>query len=264
MFMKIICCIKQVPEIAEVRIDKETGELKLDAASKILNPFDEFAIEESIKIKESRGGEVVLVSMGPPEAKDAILKALAMGADSAIHLTDPAFQGADSWATASTLAAQISKMEYDLIFCGKQATDWDAGQVGSQLAEILDIPQVSGVRHLEIGEDGTHIIAHRATDDGYEVIKANIPVLLTATKGLNEPRLPNIMGIMKAKKKPLETIDAATLDVDENSIGEKGAFVKLRKVYPPEKRKGGIKLEAEDPKAVAKQVVEFLAKKGAI
>ena len=262
MVMKIICCIKQVPEIAEVRIDKDSGELKLDAASKILNPFDEFAIEEAIKIKEAHGGEVVVISMGPPEAKDALLKALAMGADSAIHLTDPTFQGADTWATASVLAAQLRKMEYDIIFCGKQAIDWDTGQVGPELAEMLDIPQVSGVRHLEIGEG--HFIAHRATDDGYEVVKADMPVLLIATKGLNEPRLPNVMGIMKAKKKPMETIDAATLGIEAELTGEKGSFVKLRKVYPPEKRKGGIKVEAEDPKAVAKQVVDFLAEKGAI
>jgi electron transfer flavoprotein beta subunit len=262
--MKIICCVKQVPEIAEVRIDKDSGELKLDAASKILNPFDEFAIEESIKLKEAHGGEVIILSMGPPEAKDAILKALAMGADSAIHLSDPAFQGADTWATASTLAAKISQMEYDIVFCGKQAIDWDAGQVGSQLAEILDIPQITAIRHLEISDDGEHVITHRATDDGYEVVKAKMPVLLTATKGLNEPRLPNIMGIMKAKKKPMEIIDAATLGLDEDTIGEKGSFVKLRKVYPPEKRKGGIKVEAEDPKVVAQQVVEFLAEKGAI
>jgi electron transfer flavoprotein beta subunit len=171
--MKIICCIKQVPEIAEVRIDKDSGELKLDAASKILNPFDEFAIEEAIKLKESHGGEVIIVSMGPPESKDAILKALAMGADSAIHLSDPAFQGADTWATALTLAAQLRKMEYDLIFCGKQAIDWDAGQVGSQLAELLDLPQITAIRHFEISEDNEHVIAHRSTDEGQEKIHGN-------------------------------------------------------------------------------------------
>jgi electron transfer flavoprotein beta subunit len=264
MFMKIICCIKQVPEIAEVRIDKDSGELKLDAASKILNPFDEFAIEEAIKIKESRGGEVIVVSMGPPETKDAILKALAMGADRAIHLTDSLFEGSDTWATASTLAAQLNKMEYDIVFCGKQAIDWDAGQVGSQLAELLDIPQISAIRHFEITEDGNHVVTHRATDDGYEVVKAKMPVLLTATKGLNEPRLPNIMGIMKAKKKPMEIIDAAALGLDEALIGEKGSFVKMRKVFLPEKRKGGIKIEAEDSKTVAQQLVEFLAEKGAV
>ncbi|MHA2373099.1 MAG: electron transfer flavoprotein subunit beta/FixA family protein, partial [Candidatus Thorarchaeota archaeon] len=195
--------------------------------------------------------------MGPPQAIDVLYKALAMGGDRAIHLTDRKFAGADTWATSLTLAEQIKKMEFDIVICGKQAIDGDTAQVGPEIAEILRIPQICYVRHLEISEDGKHVIAHRETDEGYEVVRAKMPVLLTATKGLNEPRLANIMGIMKAKKKPLEVVDAETL-------GVKGSPTTVRKVFPPPKREGGIKVEAEDPKKAAKDLVEFLAAKGAI
>ncbi len=262
--MKIIVPVKQVPEVAEVKINPETGTLIRDGVPSILNPFDEYAVEAAIQLKEAHGGEVTIITMGPPQAVDALYKALAMGGDRAIHLTDRAFAGADTWATAFTLAQQIKKMEFDMIICGKQAIDGDTAQVGPELAELLGIPQICYVRHLEMSEDGKTVIAHRETDEGYEVVKAKLPVLITATKGLNEPRLPNIMGIMKAKKKPLEVVDAAALGVNEDLIGLKGSPTAVRKVFPPEKRSGGIKIEAEDPKEAAKQLVEFLAKKGAI
>ncbi len=262
--MKIIVPIKQVPEVAEVKINPETGTLIRDGVPSILNPFDEYAVEAAIQLKEKFGGEVTVITMGPPQAKDALLKALAMGADRAVHLTDRAFAGADTWATAYTLAVQIKKMEFDMVICGKQAIDGDTAQVGPELAELLGVPQICYVRHLEVSEDQKFVIAHRETDDGYEVIKAKLPVLLTATKGLNEPRLPNIMGIMKAKKKPMDVIDAATLGVPEDEIGLKGSPTTVRKVYPPPRRSGGIKIEDMDPKEAAKKLVEFLASKGAI
>lgn len=265
--MKIIVPVKQVPEVAEVKVNQETGTLIRDGVPSILNPFDELAVEEAIKLKEAHGGEdgeVTVITMGPPQAVDVLYKAMAMGADKAIHMTDRAFAGADTWVTALTLAEQIGKMDYDIIFCGKQAIDGDTAQVGPEIAEILGIPQICYVRKVEVHEDGKHIIAHRETDEGYDIIKAKMPVLLTATKGLNEPRLPNIMGIMKAKKKPLEVIDAATLGISEDKIGLKGSPTTVRKVFPPEQRAGGIKIDGENPKEAAKQLVEFLAKKGVI
>ena len=262
--MKIIVPVKQVPEVSEVRMNEETGTLIRDGVPSIINPFDEFAVEAAIQLKEAHGGEVTIITMGPPQAKDALLKALAMGGDKAVHMTDRAFAGADTWATAFTLAEQIRKMEFDLVICGKQAIDGDTAQVGPELAELLGLPQICYVRKIEISEDGKHVIAHRETDEGYEVVKAKLPVLLTATKGLNEPRLPNIMGIMKAKQKPYEEINAETLGTDTGLIGLHGSPTQVRKVFPPEKKKGGIKIEAEDPGAAAKQLVEFLTKKGAI
>jgi electron transfer flavoprotein beta subunit len=262
--MKIIVPVKQVPEVAEVKVNEETGTLIRDGVPSILNPFDEYAIEEAVKIKEAHGGEVTVITMGPPQAKSALSKALAMGADKAIHMTDRIFAGADTWTTAYTLAEQIKKMEFDLVICGKQAIDGDTAQVGPEIAELLSIPQICYVRHLEIAEGGKHVIAHRETDEGYDVIKARMPVLLTATKGLNEPRLANVMAIMKAKQKPMEIVDAATLGAPEDDLGLKGSPTQVRKVFPPVKKAGGIKLEDVDAKTAAKQLVEFLAKKGAI
>ncbi len=264
VLMKIIVPVKQVPEVAEVKVDPNTGTLIRDGVPSILNPFDEYAVEAAIQLKEKYGGEVTIITMGPPQAKDALYKALAMGADRAIHLTDRAFAGADTWATAFTLAQQIKKMEFDMVICGKQAIDGDTAQVGPELAELLGVPQICYVRHLEMDPDGKHLICHRETDEGYEVVKAKLPVLLTATKGLNQPRLPNVMGIMKAKKKPLEEVNAATLGVPVEQLGLSGSPTTVRKVFPPEKRKSGIKLEGVDPKEAAKQLVEFLLQKGAI
>jgi electron transfer flavoprotein alpha/beta subunit len=262
--MKIIVPVKQVPEVADVKVNPETGTLIRDGVPSILNPFDEYAVEAAIQLKEQHGGEVTIITMGPPQAVDVLYKALAMGGDKAIHMTDRAFAGADTWATSLTLAEQIKQMEYDLVICGKQAIDGDTAQVGPEVAELLGIPQICYVRHLELSEDGKFAIAHRETDEGYEVVRAKLPVLLTATKGLNEPRLPNIMGIMKAKKKPLEVVDAEKLGTPVDRIGLKGSPTTVRKVFPPEKRKGGVKIEADDPKEAAKQLVEYLAKKGAI
>jgi electron transfer flavoprotein beta subunit len=262
--LKIIVPVKQVPEVADVKVNPETGTLIRDGVPSILNPFDEYAVEAAIQLKEQHGGEVTIITMGPPQAVDVLYKALAMGGDKAIHMTDRDFAGADTWATSLTLAEQIKQIEYDLVICGKQAIDGDTAQVGPEVAELLGIPQICYVRHLEISEDGKFVIAHRETDEGYEVVRAKLPVLLTATKGLNEPRLPNIMGIMKAKKKPLEIVDAEKLGTPVDRLGLKGSPTTVRKVFPPEKRKGGVRIEADDPKEAAKQLVEYLAKKGAI
>ena len=245
-------------------MNKETGTLIRDGVPSILNPFDEFAVEAAIQLKEAHGGEVTVITMGPPQAKDALLKALAMGADKAVHLTDPAFAGADTWATSFTLSEYIKTMEFDLVICGKQAIDGDTAQVGPELAEHLSIPQICYVRKIEMSEDLKHIIAHRETEEGYEVVKAKLPALLTATKGLNEPRLPNIMGIMKAKQKPYEEVNAEKLGTDTQLLGLDGSPTMVRKVYPPEKKKGGIIIDGDDPSAAVKQLVEFLTKKGAI
>jgi electron transfer flavoprotein beta subunit len=262
--LKIVVPVKQVPEVAEVQVNEETGTLIRDGVPSILNPFDEYAVEAAIQLKEKYGGEVTIITMGPPQAKEVLLKALAMGGDKAIHMTDRAFAGADTWVTALTLAEQIKKMEFDIVICGKQAIDGDTAQVGPEIAEILSVPQICYVRHLELTEDEKFVIAHRETDEGYDVVRAKMPVLLTATKGLNEPRLPNIMGIMKAKKKPMEEVNAETLGYDVDKLGLKGSPTQVRKVFPPDRKKGGIKIDADDPKAAAKELVDFLAKKGAI
>jgi electron transfer flavoprotein alpha/beta subunit len=264
--LRIVVPIKQVPEITEVKIDPQTKTLVRSGVPSILNPFDEFAVEEAVRLKEKHGGEVIVVTMGPPQAVDALKKCLAMGADRALHLCDKTFAGADTWVTAYTLAKAIKTLTpFDLIICGKQAIDGDTAQVGPEIAECLAIPQITYVIKVELGANPKTIKVRRETDDGYEVIECRLPALLTAMKGLNEPRLPSLMAIMAASKKEIKTITAQDLGGDANRYGLAGSPTQVVDVFAPEARKGGIKVDGtEDPEKAAKQLVEWLLKKGAI
>lgn len=262
--MKIVVCVKQVPEITEVKIDPETHTLVREGIPSILNPFDEYAVEEALRIREKHGGEVTVITMGPPQAKETLTKCLAMGADRAIHLTDRAFAGADTWATAHTLAMAIRQLEYDIIFCGKQAIDGDTAQVGPELAETLGIPQITFVKKVEIDEKARKVIAHRETEEGYEVIESRLPVLLTAIKGLNDPRLPSLMGIMTASKKEVKTVSVADLGANAEELGLKGSFTEVIDVFAPEPRGKGTMVTEADPSQAAKRIVEFLQAKAII
>jgi electron transfer flavoprotein alpha/beta subunit len=256
--MKTVVCIKQVPDITEVRIDPVTHTLVREGVPSILNPFDEYAVEEALRIREKHGGEVTVVTMGPPQAREVLLRCLAMGADRAILLTDRAFAGADTWATAHTLYLAIKQLEYDLVLCGKQAIDGDTAQVGPMLAENLGIAQISFVKKVEIDANARKIVAHRETEDGHEVVECRLPVVLTAIKGLNEPRIPSLMGIMSASKKELKTVTAADLGVDSEQIGLKGSYTEVVKIFAPEPRQKGIVVTEADPEKAAQKILEFL------
>jgi len=256
--MKTVVCVKQVPEITEVRIDPVTHTLVREGVPSILNPFDEFAVEEALRIREKHGGEVTVVTMGPPQARDVLLRCLAMGADRAILLTDRAFAGADTWATAYTLYLAIKQLEYDIVFCGKQAIDGDTAQVGPMLAENLGIAQISFVKKVEIDANARKIVAHRETEDGHEVVECRLPVLLTAIKGLNEPRIPSLMGIMSASKKELKTVTAADLGASSEQIGLKGSYTEVVQVFAPEPRQKGVVVTEADPEKAAQRILEFL------
>lgn len=264
--MRIVVPIKQVPEITEVKIDPETKTLVRAGVPSILNPFDEFAVEEAIRIKERFGGEVIVITMGPPQAKEALRKCLAMGADRALHLCDRTFAGADTWATAYTLAQAVRTLEpYDLVICGKQAIDGDTAQVGPELAEFLGIPQITYAVKVEFSENQKRIRVRRETDDGYEVVECRLPALITAIKGLNEPRLPSLMAIMAASRKEIKTITAADLGGDPEKYGLSGSPTQVVEVFTPETRRGGIKIDGtDDPSGAARQLVEWLLKKGVI
>lgn len=264
--MNIVVCIKQVPEITEVKIDPKTKTLVREGVPSILNPFDEFAVEEALKIREKHGGEVVVVTMGPPQAKEALLKCLAMGADRAIHLTDRAFAGADTLASAYTIAQAIKQLipKFNIIFCGKQAIDGDTAQVPVELAEQLGLPQITNVKKVEVDVGGKKLVAHRETDEGYEVIECKLPVLLTAIKELNEPRLPTIMGIMGAKRKEIKTVTVADLDCDVDYFGLNGSPTQVVEIFPPKSREKGIIISGEDHVEASKKIVQFLTKKGLI
>ncbi len=258
--MDIIVCIKQVPEITNVKLDPVTHTLIRDGVQSIVNPFDEFAVEEAVRIKEKVGGTVTVVTMGPPQATSALLKCLAMGADRAVHLCDRAFAGSDTWATSYILAAAIKTMKFDIIFCGKQAIDGDTAQVGPEIAELLGIPQMTYVKKVTVENNGK-VTVHRETEEGYEILEAKPPVLLTAIKGLNEPRIPSIMGIMSAKKKEIKTVTAADLGLEKGRIGLEGSPTNVVKVFPPQARGAGVVLKNLDSNAAAKTILDFLGEK---
>ncbi|MEM2133506.1 MAG: electron transfer flavoprotein subunit beta/FixA family protein [Candidatus Jordarchaeaceae archaeon] len=256
--MKIIVCVKQVPEVTEVKIDPKTNTLIRDGVPSIVNPFDEIAVEEAVRLKEKHGGEVTVITMGPPQARQALLRCLAMGADKAILLTDRAFAGSDTWATAYTLAQAIKKMEYDLILCGARAIDGDTAQVGPELAENLGITPITYVKKVEIDPEKKRITVHRETEEGYEVIESRLPVLLTAIKGLNEPRIPALREIMLAKKKEIKELNLASIGGDPQSYGLSGSFTEVVRIFTPKQRGGGIIIKEEDPTLAAKKLAQLL------
>lgn len=253
--MNIIVCIKQVPDTNEVRIDPVKGTLIREGVPSIINPDDKNALEEALRIKDIYSeAKVTVLTMGPPQADVALREALAMGADEAILLSDRAFAGADTWATSITLAGAIRKLgKFDIIFCGRQAIDGDTAQVGPQIAEHLDIPQITYVEKLEI--EGDYVRTHRALEDGYFVIKSEMPVLLTAIKELNEPRYPSIKGIYEAyNEKEVKVWSVNDIEVDTTQIGLKGSPTQVKKSFTPEGKKSGEMLIGTS-KEVSRQLI---------
>jgi len=261
--MKIIVTIKQVPDTHEVRLDKRTGTLIREGVPSIINPEDKNALEEALKLKESMGAKITVISMGPPQAEEALREALAMGVDEAILLSDRAFAGADTWATATTLGIAIRKIgEYDLILAGRQAIDGDTAQVGPQLAEYLNIPQVTYVREFRI-EDDT-VIAKRSLEDGYEEIKAPLPALLTITKEANKPRYPTAGGIISAyREREVITWGAEDIGADPEKVGLKGSPTQVKRSFTPPPKEPGEVLQVP-PAEGAKEIVRRLKSKNLI
>ena len=231
--MNIIVCIKQVPDTAEIRINPETNTLMREGVPSIINPFDLHALEAAIQIREQRGGKVVVLTMGPPQAETSLREAIAMGADEAVLLSDKAFAGSDTWATSYTLAQAIKKLGADIIFCGKQAIDGDTAQVGPETAEFLDIPHVSYIRKIEEIKDD-YIRVERLMDEGYDIVESSLPVLLTVVRELNEPRMPSLKGKMAAKKAEIKKMGMADIDAEENSLGLKGSPTQVKNIFAPD------------------------------
>ena len=255
--MNIIVLLKQVPD-TETKIQVKPGEtaISTDGVTYVINPYDEFAIEEALKIKEAKGeGEVTLLSLGWDKAAEALRTGLAMGADKAVHLNDAAFLDGDAQSTAVALAKAIQKMDCDLVLAGKQALDNDNHQVGVKVAEILGIPHIAVITKLEI-EDGK-AVAHREIEGGSEVVEVPLPAVLTCQKGLNEPRYASLKGIMKAKKKPLETKAPADIDASPDEVGKAGAKTTVLTMEPPPEREAGRVIEGE-PEDAAREVVRLL------
>jgi electron transfer flavoprotein alpha/beta subunit len=233
--MNIVVCIKQVPDTAEVKINRETGTLISEGVPSIVNPFDMHAIEAGLQIKERTGGKVTVITMGPPQAETALRDAISMGVDDAILLSDRAFAGSDTWATSFTLSKAIQKLGADIIICGKQAIDGDTAQVGPETAEFLNIPHISYVRKIEdVSQNALRV--QRMMDEGYDIVESTLPVLLTVVKELNEPRLPSLKGKMAAKKAVIQKWSAADIMADQNDLGLKGSPTQVKNIFTPEAR----------------------------
>lgn len=234
--MKIVVCVKQVPDTAEVRINPETNTLIRDGVQSIINPYDMHAIEAGLQIREKAGGTVTVVTMGPPQAENALREAISMGVDNAVLLTDRAFAGSDTWSTAYALSKAIEYLGADVILCGKQAIDGDTAQVGPEIAEFLDIPHVAYIRKID-NIQNNKIIVQRLMDEGFDIIEASLPVLLTVVRELNVPRMPSLKGKIAAKKADIKKLSAADIRADENSLGLKGSPTQVRNIFAPDAKK---------------------------
>jgi electron transfer flavoprotein beta subunit len=246
--VKIAVFVKQVPDTeAEVKWDTPKGILKRDAMSSITNPFDEFALEEALLTREKYDGDIVAITMGPEKANDILRNALALTVNEVHRCTDEAFQGSDTYATASVLAAALKKVGgVDVVFCGKQSTDGNTGVVGSEVAAILGwspLTYVSKVREIDLANK--KIVVERAIEGGTEVIEAKLPAVVSVIKGINEPRLPNLMGIKKAAKVVIPQWNADDLAVDKSKVGAAGASTKVVEIAVPPPRGAGEVLKGE-------------------
>jgi len=233
--MNIAVCIKQVPDSAEVRINPETNTLIRDGVPTIINPYDMHAIEAGLQIKEMTKGKVTAITMGPPQAESALREAISMGADDAVLLSDRAFAGSDTWATAFTISKSIAKIGADIIICGKQAIDGDTAQVGPEMAEFLNIPHIAYIRKIEEVKTDS-IKVQRMMDEGYDIVESSLPVLLTVVKELNQPRLPSLKGKMAAKKAEIKKLGHKELEIDEKDTGLKGSPTQVKNIFAPEAR----------------------------
>ena len=241
--LNIVVCVKQVPETTDVEIDAETGRLKRDGVVSALNPFDEFAVEAALRLKERYGGVVKVVTMGPPMAESALRDALSLGCDQAWLATDKAFAGADTWATSCALGLCIEKLApYDIVICGLKTTDGDTGQTGPELAERLGIPHICYVNEILGISDGEARVT-RMLDDGVETLKASLPVLITVTKEINQPRLATLRGKLAAKKATVAQLTLNDVGGNADLLGLNGSPTRVIKVFAPPKVAGGEVLE---------------------
>jgi len=231
--LNIIVLVKQVPDASEIKINRETNTLIRDGVPSIINPFDMYAIEEALRLREQHGGKVTAVTMGPPQASEALKEAVSLGVDTVVLLSDRAFAGADTWATSYVLSQGIKKIgEYDLIIAGKQAIDGDTAQVGPETADMLGIPFVAYIRKIKQVE-GKKMVAERLMDEGYDVVETSLPALITVVKEINQPRLPSLKGKMKARGLKVASWNANDIGADEKKCGLKGSPTKVVKIFPP-------------------------------
>lgn len=248
---KILIAIKQVPDTMEVKIDPETNRIVREGVPSIVNPYDMYAIEAALRLREAHGGEAIVFTMGPPQAESALREALSLGADRAFLLSDREFAGSDTLATSYTLAAFARRMmPVDLIVCGREALDGSTGQVGPETAENLDWPFVPCVSEIR-GLDNGRLRAVRLMEDHYEVVESELPAVITVAKEIAEPRMPSLKGMMKARKAEITTLGRSDLPGDENCFGAKGSPTWVTRVWTPEEGKHRGRIFEGEPDEVA-------------
>lgn len=263
--MQIVVCVKQVPEITDVRVNPETGTLIREGVASILNPFCEYALDHAVRLKAAYPEiEIIAVSMGPPQAEAALMRCLELGADQAVLVSDRKFAGADTWATALTLAAVVRKAapDADLILVGKQAIDGDTAQVGPEIAEILGMAQVMYGVELTLTPNRRRIRVKREVESGYEVLEARLPALVSASKGEPLRRMPSLTDVLAARRRQIQKITAADLDLQESELGLAGSYTQVVKVFPPAPKEGGRRVEGLEPAAAADEIASFLRSEG--
>ncbi|MBN2588171.1 MAG: electron transfer flavoprotein subunit beta/FixA family protein [Candidatus Fermentibacteraceae bacterium] len=255
--MRIVVAVKQVPDTSEVRIDEERGTLIREGVPSILNPFDEYALEEAMRWRDELGGSVTVVTMGPPQAEAVLREAVSMGADDALLLSDRAFAGADTWATSHTLARAVVKMgDVDVVMTGKQAIDGDTAQTGPGIAASLDWPQITFVgRVRELTQDS--ITAERYVEGGCEVIRSSLPVVITVLKDANTPRLPSLRGKMKARKMEIPVWGMHDLGLSPDEVGLDGSPTRVVRIMTPETSACG-EIHRGEPGELAKLIADYL------
>lgn len=261
--MNIVVCIKQVPDTTDVKIDPKTGTLIREGVPSIINPDDKHALEEGLRLREKFGGTVTVLSMGPPQAEDALMEARAMGADVTVLISDRAFAGSDTLATSYALTRSVlTTGEFDIVLCGRQAIDGDTAQIGPQMAELLGIPQVTYC--IEIAVDGRRVTAKRALEDGYEVIETELPALFTVIKDINRPRYPSVRGIVNVCRDcDVQTWTAKDIDASKKMIGLDGSPTQVARTFAPEPKGEGLLLEGA-PEATVKELVQHLRDKNVV
>lgn len=264
--MKIVVCVKQVPDTTEVKIDPTTGTLMREGVPAIVNPFDLYAVEEALRLKEQFGGTTYAITMGPPQAAEALRECISMGIDEAILVSDRAFAGADTWATSYTLAHAIKTIgDVDLVICGKQAIDGDTAQVGPGVAEFLGVPFVAFVKKIEmIDPENRRIRVHRMMESGYDVIESPLPALITVVKEINEPRVPSIRGKLRAKKYEPQVWKPDDIGADRSQIGLDGSPTRVIHIFTPEIRRQGEILDGDSPDEIVDKLYQKLKESGVV
>lgn len=260
--VNIIVLVKQVLQSADLKVDRNTKTMITQGVPRVISETDKNAVEEAVKIKEKHGGKITVVTMGPPEAKEALREALAMGVDEAYLLTDPLFEGSDAHATANVLAAAVTKiLDYDLILCGAYSEDLFAFQVGPRLAEILNLPQITYATKITL-ESGRATV-ERDLEDERQTVEGKLPCLISVVRDINEPRLPTLMAIMGASKKPMNSWSAADLNLSAEESGFNGSLVEILRSTVAVGERKRVMLQG-DVKEAAPKLVKALVQEGVL